>query len=226
VNDLTPIYAGTGSSAGIEYLSPDHIERRSFAIIAEELRIRRGTKVPAERGPLEERILMRVIHATADFDYDDTIVFTHDAAETGKRLLRDGTCIVTDTRMAMAGINKTVLADYGGEVHCFMSDEDVAAAARANGVTRAQAAVDKAASLSRPLIFAVGNAPTALLRINDLMTSGKLAPRLIIGVPVGFVNVEPAKELFLNSPIPCIIARGRKGGSAVAAAIINALLYA
>jgi precorrin-8X/cobalt-precorrin-8 methylmutase len=216
------------SSAGIEYLHPAQIERRSFEIIAEELKNRRNTKTPvsAERSPLEEAILTRVIHTTADFDYDDTLVFTRDAAETGKSLLRNGACIVTDTRMVMAGINKNILKNYGGEVHCFMSDDDVAAAARVNGVTRAQAAVDKAASLSRPLVFAVGNAPTALLRINDLMLSGELDPQLIIGVPVGFVNVEFAKELFLNSPIPCIITRGRKGGSTVAAAIINALLYA
>jgi precorrin-8X/cobalt-precorrin-8 methylmutase len=127
--------------------------------------------------------------------------------------------------MAMAGINKTALARYGGAVHCFISDDDVAAAAKADGITRARAAVDKAAALSRPLVFAVGNAPTALLRINELVLGGRLEPCLIIAVPVGFVNVEYAKELFLDSPIPCIIARGRKGGSAVAAAIVNALLY-
>ncbi|MDR1353889.1 MAG: precorrin-8X methylmutase [Treponema sp.] len=216
------------NNTAIECLSPPQIERRSFEIIAEELRNRRAAKTPApaERSPLEETILMRVIHTTADFDYDDNLVFTRDAAAAGKSLLHAGTWIVTDTRMAMAGINKKILDQYGSEIRCFMSDDDVAAAARANGITRAQASVDKAVSLSRPLIFAIGNAPTALLRINDLAASGKLDPKLIIAVPVGFVNVIPAKELFLDSPIPCIIARGRKGGSAVAAAIINAMLYA
>jgi precorrin-8X/cobalt-precorrin-8 methylmutase len=210
-----------------EFLGPDAIERRSFEIIAEELRGRRGIKVPvpAPRTPLEELILVRVIHTTADFDYDDNLVFTHDAAAVGQTLLRNGALIVTDTRMAMAGINKNALARYGCAVHCFIADDDVAAAAKANGITRARAAVDKAAALSRPVIFAVGNAPTALLRINELVLSGDLEPKLIIGVPVGFVNVEFAKELFLDSPVPCIIARGRKGGSAVAAAIVNAMLY-
>ena len=211
-----------------EFLGPGAIERRSFEIIAEELRNRRGVKVPAPapRTPLEESILMRVIHTTADFDYEDNLVFTHDAAAVGKTLLHNGAWIVTDTRMAMAGINKDALARYGGAVHCFISDDDVAAAAKTDGITRARAAVDKAAALPRPVIFVVGNAPTALLRINELVLSGKLNPPLIIGVPVGFVNVESAKELFLDSPIPCIIARGKKGGSAVAAAIVNALLYA
>jgi precorrin-8X/cobalt-precorrin-8 methylmutase len=209
-------------------LSPEAIERRSFEIIAEELKRRRSAKTPAPapRGPLEELILTRVIHTTADFDYDDNLVFTNDAAATGRDLLHSGAWVVTDTRMAMAGINKNALAKYGGAVHCFISDDDVAEAARAEGVTRARAAVDKAASLSRPLVFVIGNAPTALLRINDLVLSGKLAAKLIIAVPVGFVNVESAKELFLDSPIPCIIARGRKGGSAVGAAIINAMFYA
>ena len=216
------------NSDNAELLSPETIERRSFEIIAEELRNRRGVKVPAPapRSPLEELILMRVIHTTADFDYDDNLVFTNNAAAVGKDLLHSGAWVVTDTRMAMAGINKNALAKYGGAVQCFISDGDVAAAARAEGVTRARAAVDKAASLPQPFVFVVGNAPTALLRINELVLSEKLAAKLIIAVPVGFVNVESAKELFLDSPIPCIIARGRKGGSAVGAAIINAMLYA
>jgi precorrin-8X/cobalt-precorrin-8 methylmutase len=129
------------------------------------------------------------------------------------------------TGRAAEGINKKVLAKYGGEAFCFMADDDVAAAAEAGGVTRAQASVDKAASLAGPLVFAVGNAPTALIRIHDLIAREALEPSLVIAAPVGFVNVEASKELFLDSPVPCIIARGRKGGSAVAAAIVNALLY-
>jgi len=165
-----------------------------------------------------------VIHTTADFDFDENLVFTNNAAETALDLLRAGTLIITDTQMAMTGINKKALTRYHGEVQCFMSDDDVAQAAASGGTTRAQAAVDKAASLDRPLIFAAGNAPTALLRLHCLIQAGRIKPRLVIAVPVGFVNVVESKELFMDSPIPAIIARGRKGGSPVAAAIINALL--
>ncbi|MDR2433983.1 MAG: precorrin-8X methylmutase [Treponema sp.] len=211
------------NSLSTEYLDPAEIEKRSFEIIKEELNKRRGTQAP--RTPLEEAVLMRVIHSTADFDYDHNLVFTHDAAAEGVRLLHTGSRIVTDTQMALAGINKKALAKYGGQAFCFISDDDVAAAARAGKVTRSRTSVDKAASLPEPLIFVVGNAPTALLRIHELVVSGTLEPKLIIGVPVGFVNVEASKELFLDSSVPCIIARGRKGGSNVAAAIVNALLY-
>jgi precorrin-8X/cobalt-precorrin-8 methylmutase len=204
------------------YIRPEDIERRSFEIIGGELAKRGDRKA---RTPLEESVIRRVIHTTADFDFDDTMVFTHDAARAAFDLLRSGIDIVTDTMMAMTGINKTVFAKSGGAVRCFIADGDVAEAAKQNGVTRATAAVDKAASLARPLIFAVGNAPTALLRIHELLNRGKLDAKLVIAVPVGFVNVAEAKDLFLTADIPCIIARGGKGGSAVAAAIVNALLY-
>ena len=139
--------------------------------------------------------------------------------------IRQGACIVTDTQMGRSGINKRALARYGGEVYCFMSDEDVAAAAKANGTTRATASMDKAAQLDKPLIFAIGNAPTALVRLYELIEEGKLNPALIIGVPVGFVNVVQSKELIMQTNIPYIVARGRKGGSNIAACICNALLY-
>ena len=139
--------------------------------------------------------------------------------------LRRGADIVTDTQMAKSGINKRVLGALGGEVHCFMSDPDVAEAARLNHTTRAVACMDKAARLNKPLIFAIGNAPTALIRLAELVEEGKLSPELIIGVPVGFVNVVASKELILETPVPAIVARGRKGGSNVAAAICNAILY-
>ncbi|MDR2068262.1 MAG: precorrin-8X methylmutase [Spirochaetaceae bacterium] len=208
-------------------LGPEEIERKSFEIIAGELERRRREegRLSPERTPAEETVLRRVIHATADFDYDKTLVFTNDAARIGVRLLHGGTRVVTDTQMAMAGINKQVLARYHGAVRCFMADEDVAEAAKAGGTTRARAAVDKAALWGLPLIFAVGNAPTALLRIYELLRQGLLLPKLVVAVPVGFVQVEESKALFEAAPIPCIIARGRKGGSTVAAAIINALLY-
>ena len=145
--------------------------------------------------------------------------------EKALQAIKEGACIVTDTQMAKAGINKKALARYGGEVFCFMSDEDVAAAARESGSTRASASMDKAAGLDRPLIFAIGNAPTALVRLYELIGEGRLSPKLIIGVPVGFVNVVQSKELIMETDVPCIIARGRKGGSNIAACIVNALLY-
>ena len=127
--------------------------------------------------------------------------------------------------MAKAGINKKALARYGGEVFCFMSDEDVAKIAKENGTTRATASMDKAAKMNRKLIFAVGNAPTALVRLYELIENGELSPELIIGVPVGFVNVVQSKELIMDAGVPYIVARGRKGGSNIAACIVNALLY-
>jgi precorrin-8X/cobalt-precorrin-8 methylmutase len=208
-----------------DMMRPNEIEKRSFEIIEAELAARRSGDAPA-RSPLEEAVVRRVIHATADFDFDGSIVFTHDAARTAFGLLRSGVGIVTDTMMAMSGINKTALAGFGGDVRCFMADADVAEAAKRDGVTRASASVDKAAALGKPLIFAVGNAPTALLRIHRLLGEKRLDARLVIAAPVGFVNVAESKELFLNAALPCIVARGRKGGSAVAAAIVNALLYA
>ena len=127
--------------------------------------------------------------------------------------------------MAKAGINKTALSSLGGEAYCFMADEDVAQAAKRNGTTRAAASMEKAAGLQKPLIFAIGNAPTALVRLCELIEEKKIAPKLVIGVPVGFVNVVESKELLMQAPVPSIVARGRKGGSNVAAAIVNAILY-
>lgn len=127
--------------------------------------------------------------------------------------------------MAKAGINKKTLAKFGGEVHCFMSDDDVAEEAKKRGVTRAVVSMEKACSIDKPLIFAIGNAPTALIRITELIKEGKLKPEGVIGVPVGFVNVVVSKEMMIETNEPCIVARGRKGGSNVAAAICNALIY-
>lgn len=202
----------------IENLKPMDIEKRSFAIIAEQLG---DTKLDSEN----ELVIKRVIHTTADFDYVQNLVFSPHAVTKGLSALRAGCHIVTDTQMAKAGINKTILGRLGGEVHCFMSDPDVAAEAKERGVTRAIVSMEKAAQLPGQCIFAIGNAPTALIALHGLIEAGKLDPALIIGVPVGFVNVVESKELFLDSPVPHIIARGRKGGSNVAAAICNALLY-
>jgi precorrin-8X/cobalt-precorrin-8 methylmutase len=205
------------------FTEPESIEKRSFEIIGRELSERRGRKV---RSPLEDEVIKRVIHTTADFEFADSIVFTHGAAEAALGLLRSGIDVVTDTMMAKTGINKTLFSKTGGELHCFIADADVAEEAARNGVTRASVSVDKAVSLGKALLFAVGNAPTALIRIHELLRENKLDAKLVIAAPVGFVNVVEAKELFLDASIPCIITLGRKGGSAVAAAIVNTLLKA
>ncbi len=202
-----------------EYIKPGEIEKRSFALIAQELGDR-------QLDPEQEPVIKRVIHTTADFDYADTLHFTAHAVERMQRAIREGACIVTDTQMAKAGINKKELTRYGGEVLCFIGDEDVAKEAAERGITRTAVSMEKAAGLSGELIFAVGNAPTALMRLYELMEAGAIRPAGIIGVPVGFVNVVEAKEQILQADCPMIVARGRKGGSNVAAAICNALLYA
>lgn len=202
----------------LENVKPREIETRSFEIITQELGER---KLPAD----QELIIKRCIHTSADFDYADNLCFSENAVEKAMDAIKGGACIVTDTQMAKAGINKRALARYGGEVFCFMSDEDVAAQAKENGTTRATASMDKAASLKRPLIFAIGNAPTALVRLYELIEEEKIRPELIIGVPVGFVNVVQSKELIMQTDVPYIVARGRKGGSNIAACIVNALLY-
>ncbi len=204
----------------IEPLLPDEIEKRSFAIIAEELG-RRGISLLPE----EAMVTMRAIHASADFDYGETMAYSRNAVAIGKELLLGGADIVTDTNMALAGINKKILAKLGGKVHCFMADEDVARQARERGMTRAAVSMEKAREIKKPVIFAVGNAPTALIRLCEMMEESDWRPALVIGVPVGFVNVEAAKEWIMEANVPYIVNRGRKGGSNVAAAICNALLY-
>ena len=205
----------------MEQMKPMDIEKRSFAIITELLGDRR-------LDPENELVIKRVIHTTADFDYVDNLAFSGHAVQKAIAALRAGCDIVTDTQMAKAGINKTILASLGGEVHCFMSDADVAAEAKERGVTRAFVSMERAAALPKPCIFAIGNAPTALLAIAEEIETG-LRPALVIGVPVGFVNVVESKERLLavceRYGVPAIVAMGRKGGSTVAAAICNALLY-
>lgn len=204
-----------------EHVKPMDIEKRSMEIIGQEL-AEKGITLPGR----QRRTSLNVSFiTTADFEYADTLTFSEHAVEKAKEALRAGATIVTDTKMAWSGINKRTLENLHGKACNFISDEDVAEAARQHGFTRSAASMDKAASLPGPLIFAIGNAPTALIRLYELIEEGKLAPALIIGVPVGFVNVVQAKELIMETDVPYIIARGRKGGSNVAAAICNALLY-
>ena len=208
----------------IEVVKPNEIEKRSFAIITEELQ-QRGLSVPEREAPVTKR----VIHTSADFEYAETMTYSENAIDIMQDLIRQGAHIVTDTNMAKSGISKTTLAKFGGEVHCFIADPDVAAAAKERGITRAAVCMEKAAKMSRetgkPIIFAIGNAPTALIRLREMYDEGSFKPAFIVGVPVGFVNVVAAKELIIGTDIPYIINRGRKGGSNIAAAICNAVMY-
>ncbi len=203
----------------IESLLPEEIEKRSFAIITEEL-LKRRIFIPEE----EASIIKRVIHTSADFDYTKTLCFSKDAVKRFRELIQNGADIVTDTNMTLAGINKKALAQFGGQVHCFMADEEVALLAKQRHMTRAAVSMEKAAQIKKPVIFAIGNAPTALIKLYELSKERNWKPDFIIGVPVGFVNVEAAKELILETDIPYIVNRGRKGGSTIAAAICNAVL--
>jgi precorrin-8X/cobalt-precorrin-8 methylmutase len=202
----------------VENIRPDQIEARSFEIIGEIL----GDK---KLDPRYELIIKRCIHTSADFEYADSMYFVDGVVDKIKEAIRAGACIVTDTRMAQSGINKKRIEAYGGQVLCFIGDEDVAAEAKERGLTRSYVSMEKAARLGKPVIFAIGNAPTALLSICSLVQEGKLDPVAVIGVPVGFVNVVESKERLIDSGIPAIVARGRKGGSNIAAAIVNAIQY-
>ena len=196
---------------------PDAIEKRSMEIIESELTV----SVPPE----VKDIVKRVIHCTADFDYAENLAFSENATRRAHEALLSGCDIVTDTQMVRSGINKAAAGKLGCEIHCFMSDPDVAKEAKLRGCTRATVSMEKAMKLNRKLIFAIGNAPTARLTLSDFIREGKLMPELVIGVPVGFVNILESKEAIMRSGAEYIVARGRKGGSNVAAAIVKALMY-
>ena len=204
----------------IEYVLPEDIEKRSFEIIKDELDAM-GIVLPED----EDVVTRRVIHTTADFDYAKTLTYSKDAVNKARELLKNKAVIVTDTNMTKSGVNKKTLEKLGSEVICYMADEDVAKEAKERQITRAAVSMERASKLGRPVIYAIGNAPTALIALYELMEKGEYRPDFVIGVPVGFVSVEAAKELFISSDVPYIINRGRKGGSNVAAAICNALMY-
>jgi len=199
-------------------LAPEEIEKKSMEIITSELG---GRAWPEPRFS----IIKRCIHTSADFDYADNLVFSEGAEEIGVDLIRKGATIVTDTKMAASGINKNKVSGYGGEVKCFISDDDVIAEAKSRNCTRATVSMERAANVKGPLIIAVGNAPTALIALYDMVKEGKISPGLIIGVPVGFVNVVESKEMITELDVPYIVAKGRKGGSNIAATICNAMAY-
>ena len=196
---------------------PMEIEKRSMEII--ESGLPKG--IPEEN----KAVVKRVIHCTADFDYAENLAFSKDAVQKALSALKKGCDIITDTQMALAGINKAAVSKLGCRIHCFMSDPDVAEKAKELGCTRAAISMEKAKDLDRPLIFVIGNAPTALLKLREFIDAGEIAPLLVIGVPVGFVNVVESKNAIMETNVPYIISRGRKGGSNVAAAIVNALMY-
>ncbi len=202
------------------WIKPEEIEARSMEIIEAEMPA--GSWTPGELA-----VVKRCIHTSADFDYAENLYFSPGAVEKALNILKGehGFTIVTDTNMAASGINRAALEKLGGCVRCFMADPEVAREAREQGVTRAAVSMDHAARLTGPVIVAVGNAPTALIRLHDLMEAGTMRPDFIIAVPVGFVNVAESKELIVNGSVPCIVARGRKGGSTIAAAVCNALMY-
>lgn len=202
----------------LQRVAPAEIEQRSMEIIASEMG-------PVDFTQEQMPVVKRCIHTSADFDYAKNLRFTPGAVAAGLAAIRSGCTIVTDTQMARAGINKKVLGKFGGQAVCFMSDEDVAAEARERGETRATVSMERAANLQGPVILAIGNAPTALVRACELMEEGRFVPALVIGVPVGFVNVVESKELLAAASGEHIVAMGRKGGSNVAATICNALLY-
>lgn len=215
-----------------EPVTPSEIEKRSLEIITEELKEKGPILIngmPLTDNQSDNRIIMsvvkRCIHTTADFDYAKTMYFSEGAVKTFSNLIRSGAKIVTDTNMALSGINKKALAKYGSSAVCYMADEDVAKEAEKRQVTRAHVSMERAMKLPGPVIFVVGNAPTALMTLRENRDRGEYFPAFIVGVPVGFVNVEAAKELIIESDIPHIVNRGRKGGSNVAAAIVNAILY-
>lgn len=208
------------SSKGQLYVKPSDIEKESFRIIGEEL---------SDMGIIlkkrQEPFIKRCIHTSADFSYATTLAFSKKAVKTLENLLKEGASVICDTNMALAGINKPALKKAGCEAHCFMADERIREIAEKEGITRAAASMQAATHLDGKKIFVIGNAPTALIELERLHRTEDFDPDFIIGVPVGFVNVVYAKELILNSDIPYIVNRGRKGGSSIAACLVNAALY-
>lgn len=198
-------------------MKPQQIEQKSFAIIDEEAG-------PHDFTPAQWTIVRRMIHTSADFEYKTNVRFHPKAVEVGVDVIRNGGRLFTDTNMAKTGIRAASIKQYGGDVICLMASATVARQAEAAATTRAEAAVDAVADQLDQAIYVVGNAPTALLRLINLIKAGKPGPALIIGLPVGFVNAAESKAALLELDVPYISNIGRKGGSNVAAAVVNALI--
>lgn len=208
----------------VDYIKiPHKITHRSFELIQEEInQIAPGYCFESS---LQEEIIKRVIHTSADFDYLDHLKIRWEADLRIQGAIMAGGHIITDTQMALAGINKKILDEFGCQYHCFVSDPQVKDMAEKQGVTRSMAAIDWASRLSGPKVFVIGNAPTAIYRLMELVEEEKLELQAVVGIPVGFVGAAEAKEALHQSSIPSICGLGRKGGSNVAAAIINAIQY-
>ena len=197
-------------------MKPAEIEALSFDIIQKEA---------GDHGFPQDQwsIVRRMIHTSADFDYLANVRFHADAVASGVQAIRRGGNVVTDTNMARAGIRKSAIVRFGGSLECLIDDPTVAHAARDSGCTRAMAAVDAAIPMMRQGLYVIGNAPTALMRLMELINAGKAAPALVVGLPVGFVNAAESKASLAAMDLPYITNVGRKGGSNVAASVVNAL---
>ena len=206
----------------LQQVKPLHIEAESFRIIEQEFPEQTGHR-PEEYGPDRFKVIQRVIHATGDFSFAGNLAFHAQAIQAGLTAIRTGRNILIDVNMGAAGINRSILHTFGGEVICRIGDEEVARIAKARGLTRSEAAFELAVNDNIGIV-AIGNAPTALLAAMRLIEEGKFNPNLVIGVPVGFVNAQESKEILSMKDYPFIAAMGRKGGTPVAVAIINALL--
>ena len=197
--------------------NPHDIEAKSMEIIAQQANLSAFSEQ-------EQQIVKRVIHTTGDFDYQRLVAITPGAIDSGIEAIQSGCRIVTDTQMAFAGINKRALEKANCRINCYIAHDDVRKIAETQGITRAMAAVDFALQDGVD-IFVIGNAPTALFRLAERIEQTGLAPELVIGVPVGFVGAAESKEAFRRLNVPSITTIGTKGGSNVAAAIMNALIY-
>jgi precorrin-8X/cobalt-precorrin-8 methylmutase len=206
----------------ITKIEPLKIEAESFRIIEREFDESTGLKAD-EIDPHEFAVIRRVIHATGDFSFAKLIRFHPDAIQAGLDSIRSGKNILTDVNMAAAGISRNLLASHGGKVICRVADPEVAKIAAERGLTRSQTAIEVGMRDTIGIV-AIGNAPTALITVMNLIADGIIKPDLIVGVPVGFVNAKESKEILLEKSYPYITCAGRKGGTAVSVAIVNALL--
>ncbi|MCF6165858.1 Cobalt-precorrin-8x methylmutase [Furfurilactobacillus rossiae] len=202
---------------------PNKITDKSFVMIQDEI-----DKIDPNyhfNNEVEEAIIKRAIHTTADFDYLHTLKFTHDVIAKIQHVLTHQGTIFTDTTMALAGINKRKLDQLGVHYHCYIADDETFKLAADQKITRSMAAIEMAAKVQTEKLFVIGNAPTALYKILEMVRERRLDPEAVIGVPVGFVEAAESKAALEESALPAIVAEGRKGGSNLAAALTNAILY-
>ena len=204
----------------LEKLKPGDIEAKSFQLIGEEL-----SRMGIMLDPRHEHIIKRCIHTSADMDFATNMKFSDDAVPKIKEAIKNGCYIITDTKIVQSGIDKARLDVFGSSVLCFVGSQDVVQESKMEGVTKAYISMRKAKVLDKPVVFAIGNSPTAIQSILEMNALGEFSPVAVIGTPAGFVNVEGSKENLIESGIPYIVSRGRKGGNDIASAIVNAIQY-